>query len=271
MYSDPEEREAQIKNIAAAYKNIADEILPALRRSRLILTTDLIGKSDDEITALAKNDPAALTVEELLYAATLTQDRAEKIRIYKLVTEQFPNDFRGYNNLGMVYLEEGNVAEARRCFTKALQIEPNNPDVNYNAGVAAMADGDLKKAEEHLGKAAGTQANLNAAMGTLYTMKGDYKKASGAYGQSATNNAAVQQILNEDYAGAKKTLDAVAEPNATTAYLKAVVAARTNAKADVLSNLKNAVAQDANLKAKAASDVEFAKFAEDAEFLAIVK
>ncbi|MBP5658863.1 MAG: tetratricopeptide repeat protein [Paludibacteraceae bacterium] len=271
MYSDPEEREAQIKNIAAAYKNIADEILPALRRSRLILTTDLIGKSDDEITALAKNDPAALTVEELLYAATLTQDRAEKIRIYKLVTEQFPNDFRGYNNLGMVYLEEGNVAEARRCFTKALQIEPNNPDVNYNAGVAAMADGDLKKAEEHLGKAAGTQANLNAAMGTLYTMKGDYKKASGAYGQSATNNAAVQQILNEDYAGAKKTLDAVAEPNATTAYLKAVVAARTNAKADVLSNLKNAVAQDASLKAKAASDVEFAKFAEDAEFLAIVK
>ena len=271
MYSDPEEREAQIKNIAATYKNIADEILPALRRSRLILTTDLIGKSDDEITALAKNDPAALTVEELLYAATLTQDRAEKIRIYKLVTEQFPNDFRGYNNLGMVYLEEGNVAEARRCFTKALQIEPNNPDVNYNAGVAAMADGDLKKAEEHLGKAAGTQANLNAAMGTLYTMKGDYKKASGAYGQSATNNAAVQQILNEDYAGAKKTLDAVAEPNATTAYLKAVVAARTNAKADVLSNLKNAVAQDASLKAKAASDVEFAKFAEDAEFLAIVK
>jgi len=271
MYSDPEEREAQIKNIAAAYKNIADEILPALRRSRLILTTDLIGKSDDEITALAKNDPAALTVEELLYAATLTQDRAEKARIYKLVTELFPNDFRGFNNLGMVYMEEGNVAEARRCFTKALQIEPNNPDVNYNAGVAAMADGDLKKAEEHLGKAAGTQANLNAAMGTLYTMKGDYKKAGSAYGQSATNNAAVQQILNEDYAGAKKTLDAVAEPNATTAYLKAVVAARTNAKADVLSNLKNAVAQDASLKAKAANDVEFAKFAEDAEFAAIVK
>ena len=134
-----------------------------------------------------------------------------------------------------------------------------------------MAEGDLKKAEEHLGKAAGTQANLGAAMGTLYTMKGDYKKASGAYGQSATNNAAVQQILNEEYAGAKKTLEAVTEPNATTAYLKAVVAARTNAKADVLSNLKNAIAQDASLKAKAANDVEFAKFAEDADFQAIVK
>ena len=271
MYSDPEEREAQIKNIAAAYKNIANEILPALRRSRLILTTDLIGKSDDEITALAKNDPAALNVEELLYAATLTNDRAEKIRIYKKATELYASDFRGFNNLGMVYMEEGNVAEARRCFQNALQIAPNNPDVNYNAGVAAMADGDLKKAEEHLGKAAGTQANLAAAMGTLYTMKGDYKAARSAYGQSATNNAAVQQILSEDYAAAKKTLDAVKEPNATTAYLKAVVGARTNAKADVISNLKKAVAQDASMKAKAANDVEFAKYAEDAEFLAIVK
>jgi len=271
MYSDPEEREAQIKNIAAAYKNIADEILPALRRSRLILTTDLIGKSDDEIRELAKNDPAALTIEELLYAATLTNDRAEKIAIYKRCTELFPSDFRGFNNLGMVYLQEGNVAEARRCFQSALQLEPANADVNYNAGVAAMADGDLKKAEEYLGKAGGTQANLAAAMGTLYTLKGDYKKARGAYGQSATNNAAVQQILAEDYAAAKKTLDAVAEPNATTAYLKAVVGARTNNRADVLSNLKNAIAQDASLKAKAANDVEFAKFAEDADFLAIVK
>ncbi len=271
MYSDPEERETQIKNIAAAYKNIADEILPALRRSRLILTTDLIGKSDDEIRELAKNDPAALTIEELLYAATLTNDRAEKIAIYKRCTELFPSDFRGFNNLGMVYLQEGNIAEARRCFQSALQIEPANADVNYNAGVAAMADGDLKKAEEYLGKAGGTQANLAAAMGTLYTLKGDYKKARGAYGQSATNNAAVQQILAEDYAAAKKTLDAVAEPNATTAYLKAVVGARTNNRADVLSNLKNAIAQDASLKAKAANDVEFAKFAEDADFLAIVK
>jgi uncharacterized protein HemY len=134
-----------------------------------------------------------------------------------------------------------------------------------------MADGDLKKAEEHLGKAAGTQADLSSAMGTLYSLKGDYKSARSAYGQSATNNAAVQQILAEDYAAAKKTLDAVAEPNATTAYLKAVVGARTNVKADVLNNLKSAIAQDSSMKDKAANDVEFAKFAEDTEFLAIVK
>ena len=270
MYSDPEEREAQIKNLSSVYGTIAEEILPALRRSRLILTTDLIGKSDDEIREIAKNDPAQLSVEELLYAATLTNDKAEKKALYQKAAELY-NDYRAYNSLGQLYFEEGNIAEARRCYAKALDIQPNDPDVNYNAGVAALADNDLDKAEEYLGKAAGTKANLNAALGTLYTKKGDYAAAKKAYGETATNNAAVQQILDEDYAAAAKTLANVKEPNATTAYLKAVVGARTNDKAAVIENLKAAVAQDAKLKVRAAQDIEFAKFAEDAEFQAIVK
>ena len=270
MYSDPEEREAQIKNLSAVYKNIAEEILPALRRSRLILTTDLIGKSDDEIRELAKNDPAQLSVEELLYAATLTNDKAEKTEIYAKAANIY-NDYRAWNGLGQMYFEDGNIAEARRCYAKALAIQPNDPDVNYNAGIAAMADGDLAKAEEYFGKAAGTKGDLDAALGTLYTQKGDYAAAKKAYGSKATNNAAVQQILNEDYAAATATLNNVKEPNATTAYLKAIVGARTNDKAAVYANLKNAIAQDASLKARAAEDIEFAKFAEDAEFQAIVK
>ncbi|MGM9809464.1 MAG: tetratricopeptide repeat protein [Paludibacteraceae bacterium] len=270
MYTDPEEREAQIKNLSSVYKTIAEEILPALRRSRLILTTDLIGKSDDEIKEFLANDPSQLNVEEMLYAATLTSDNAEKIAIYQKVAAQF-NDYRAYNNMGMLYFEQGNVAEARRAYNKALAIEPQNADVNFNAGVAAMAEGDLAKAEEHLGKAAGTQGNLAAAMGTLYTMKGDYKAAKSAYGQSATNNAAVQQILNEDYAGARQTLANVKEPNGVTAYLQAVVGARTNDRNAVYSNMKVAVAKDASLKARAQNDIEFAKFAEDSEFQAIVK
>ncbi len=270
MYSDPEEREAQIKNLSSVYGTIAEEILPALRRSRLILTTDLIGKSDDEIREIAKNDPAQLSVEELLYAATLTNDKAEKKAIYQKAAEVY-NDYRAYNNLGQLYFEEGNVAEARRCYAKALEIQPNDPDVNFNAGVAALADNDLDKAEEFFGKAAGTKANLNAALGTLYTKKGDYAAAKKAYGETATNNAAVQQILDENYAAASQTLANIKEPNATTAYLKAIVGARTNDKAAVIENLKAAVAQDAQLKARAAQDIEFAKFAEDAEFQAIVK
>lgn len=270
MYTDPEEREAQIKNLSSVYSTIADEILPALRRSRLILTTDLIGKSDEEIQNFLKNDPSQLSVEEMLYAATLTNDNAEKIATYQKVADQF-NDFRAFNNMGMLYFEQGNVAEARRAYNKALAIEPQNADVNFNAGVAAMADGDLAKAEEHFGKAAGTQGNLAAAMGTLYTMKGDYKAAKSAYGQTATNNAAVQQILDEDYAGARQTLANVKEPNGVTAYLQAVVGARTNDRNAVYSNMKEAVVKDASLKARAQNDIEFAKFAEDAEFQAIVK
>ena len=270
MYSDPEEREAQIKNLSNVYGTIAEEILPALRRSRLILTTDLIGKSDDEIRELAKKDPAQLSVEELLYAATLTNDRAEKTECFSKAANLY-NDYRAWNGLGQLYLEDGNIAEARRCFGHALEIQPNDPDVNYNAGIAAMADGDLEKAEEFFGKAAGTKGNLNAALGTLYTKKGDYAAAKKAYADNATNNAAVQQILSEDYAGAAKTLANIKEPNATTAYLKAVVGARTNDKAAVIENLKSAIAQDAALKNRAAQDIEFAKFAEEAEFKAIVK
>ena len=271
MYSDPEEREAQIKNLSVAFKTIAEEVLPALRRSRLILTTDLIGKSDEEIAALAANDPAALNVEELLYAATLTNDLAAKLDIYKKAVAQYGADYRTHNNLGMVYFEQGNVAEAARCYAKALQIEPNNADVNYNAALAAMAQNDLEKAEAYLGKAAGTQGNLNAAMGTLYTMKGDYEAAKNAYGNSASNNAAVQQILNADYEAALQTLNKVENPNATTAYLKAVVGARQNDRNAVYANVKAAIQQDANLKAKAQNDIEFAKYQFEEAFQALVK
>lgn len=270
MYSDPEERESQIKNLSSVYGTIADDILPALRRSRLILTTDLIGKSDDEIKELVKNDPSQLNVEELLYAATLTNDKNEKMEIYAKAANIY-NDYRAWNNMGQIYFEDNNIPEARRCFGNALGIQPNDPDVNYNAGVAALADGDLEKAEEYLGKAAGTKANLNGALGTLYTQKGDYAAAKNAYGETPSNNAAVQQILNEDYAGASQTLANVPQPNATTAYLKAIVGARTNDKEAVYSNLKSAIEQNASFKERAKDDIEFAKFAEEAEFKAIVE
>lgn len=267
MYQDPEERENQIKNLSAVYKKLADDVLPALRRSRIILTTDLIGKSDEEIVACWNNNAAELNVEEMLYCATLVDD---KMAIYQKAAELY-NDYRAYNNMGKLYFEQGNLEEASRCYAKALEIEPNNADVNYNAGLCAMAQGDLTKAEACLGKAAGTEGNLNAAMGTLYTMKGDYAAAAKSYGSVASNNAAVQQILNEDYAAARKTLDAVANPNATTAYLKAVVAARTNDRDAVYSNMTEAVAKNATLKAKAQKDIEFANFAEDEQFQAIIK
>lgn len=271
MYSDPEQREREIKNLSAAYKSIADEILPPLRRARLKLTTDLIGKSDEEISKLIKEDPKQLSVEEMLYAATLTQNLDEKVAIYQKVIDNYPNEYRGYNNMGITKYAQGKVDEAVRCYAKALELQPNDPDVNYNAGVAAMEQGDLEKAEVYFGKAAGTKSDLGAALGTLYMMKGDYSKAKTSFGKANTNNAALQQILNEDYSAARNTLAAVAEPNATTAYLAAVIGARTNDREAVYSNMKTAVARDAAMKEKAAKDIEFAKFADDEAFKAIIK
>jgi Flp pilus assembly protein TadD len=271
MYTDPEERETQIKNLSTVFKAIAEEILPELRRSRLVLTTDLIGKTDEEIKSLVKSDPAALNVEELLYSATLFNCNNEKFDIYKKVVELYPNDYRGYNNLGITYFAQGKVDDARQCYAKALQMEPNNPDVNYNSAIAAMAIGDLSKAEEYLGKAAGTEGNLSAAMGTFYTMKGDYSAAKNAYGTTVSNNAAVQKVLNEDYAGARQTLAKVENPNAITAYVAAVVGARTNDREAVYSNLALAVQRDPQLKARAKKDLEFAKFVEDEKFQEIIK
>lgn len=271
MYTDPEERETQIKNLSTVFKAIAEEILPELRRSRLVLTTDLIGKTDEEIKSLVKSDPAALNVEELLYSATLFNCNNEKFDIYKKVVELYPNDYRGYNNLGITYFAQGKVDDARQCYAKALQMEPNNPDVNYNSAIAAMAVGDLSKAEEYLGKAAGTEGDLSAAMGTFYTMKGDYSAAKNAYGTTVSNNAAVQKVLNEDYAGARQTLAKVETPNAITAYVAAVVGARTNDREAVYSNLALAVQRDPQLKARAKNDLEFAKFVEDEKFQEIIK
>ena len=271
MYSDPEQREREIKNISAAFTTIADEILPQLRRARMQLTVNVIGKSDEEIARLAKDSAQVLTVDELLYAATLTEDLNAKAAIYQKVIDNYGKDVRGYNNLGLVQLQQGNVDAAAANFDKAARIDANSADVNFNLGLVALAKNDLDKAQQYFGKAAGTSGDLNQALGTVYMLKGDYAKAKSSFGSEATNNAALVQILNEDYNGARRTLAAVATPNAMTSYLGAVVGARTNDRNAVYDNLKAAVAKDNSLKAKAANDIEFAKFAADETFQGIVK
>ncbi len=271
MYTDPEQREREIKNLSVAFKSIAEEILPQLRRSRMKLTVDVTGKSDEEISKLAKNNPSALSVEELLYAATLTNNAAEKSAIYQKVIDLFPNCPRGYNNLGTIKYAQGNVTEASALFTKAIALAPNNAEINYNAGMAALASGNLNRAEEFLGKAAGTTGNLSNALGTLYIMKGDYAKAKTAFGSVATNNAALLQILNKEYSAARNTLASVKSPDATTSYLSAIVGARTNDRDAVYDNLKKAVQADKSFAVKAATDLEFSKFFTDQSFLSIIK
>ena len=271
MYTDPEQRDREIKNISKAFKQIAEEILPKLRRSRLQLTIDVTGKSDAEIAKLAKEDASKLSVEELIYAGTLTTDLSEKASIYQKATELFSSDVRGFNNLAAVKYQQGNIDDASRSLTKALAIDSKSADVNYNAAIIALAKGDLAKSEEYFGKAAGTTGNIGQGLGAIYTIKGDYAKSKTYFGSTASNNAALLQILNADYNGARNTLSAVKNPNGLTSYLGAIVGARTNDRNAVYSNLRNAVRLDGSLAAKASKDIEFAKFATDADFLAIIK
>lgn len=269
MYQDPEQREQEIKNISSVYKNLADEILPQLRRSRLTLNYEIIGKSDEEIAQLADTDAKQLNIEELLYAATLTNDPAKKEAIYTKATQIYPNDFRAFNNLGKLAYEAGNMEKAETYFKKAASIN-NAPEVNNNLGLIALTKGDKAAAESYLSKASGSK-ELNEALGNLYIAQGQYDRAVNAFGSTNTNSAALAQILAKDYNKAKSTLDAIETPDAYTDYLKAVLGARTNNSSMVTSSLKNAVAKEPTLAKKAASDLEFAKYFTDADFMNIIK
>ena len=269
MYQDPAQRESEIKNISAVYKELANTILPQLRRSRLTLNYEIIGKSDEEITKLASSNPSELNVEELLYAATLTSDPAKQEAIYTQATKQFPSDYRGYNNLGKLAYQAGNIDKAESYFKKAASVNAT-PEVNMNLGLVSLMKGDKTAAEAYFGKAAGTK-ELGESMGNLYIAQGQYERAVNSFGDSKTNSAALAQILAKDYNKAKNTLANVTRPDAYTDYLMAVLGARTNNSSMVTSSLKSAVAKDSSLAKKAATDLEFAKYFTNADFMNIIK
>lgn len=268
-YTDPEEREREIKNLSSVFSELADQVLPQLRRSRLIANIEIIGKSDDEILTLAKNNAKELNLEEILYAGTLTDKQAEKTAIYKASTEMFPNDYRTWNNYGVQLFSEGNAAKAEEAFNKANQLQ-NNAQSNMNLGLVALTKGDKAKAQQLFGSAADAK-ELSESLGVLYLQQGEYAKAVSSFGAAKTNNAALAQILVKDYNKALQTLNAVANADATTDYLKAIVAARTNDSSGVVSNLKAAIAKNPKLAIEAAKDIEFAKFVTNAEFLNLIK
>ena len=269
MYQDPAQREQEIKNISSVYKTLADEILPQLRRSRLTLNYEIIGKSDEEIAKLASSNPSELNVEELLYAATLTNDPAKQEAIYTQATKQFPNDYRAFNNLGKLAYQAGNVDKAESYFKKAASVNAS-PEVNMNLGLISLIKGDKAAAETYFGKAARTK-ELGESMGNLYIAQGQYERAVNSFGDSKTNSAALAQILAKDYNKAKNTLANVERPDAYTDYLMAVLGARTNNSSMVTSSLKSAVAKDPSLAKKAATDLEFAKYFTNADFMSIAK
>ncbi|MDR3218341.1 MAG: hypothetical protein LBU22_05065 [Dysgonamonadaceae bacterium] len=270
MYTDSEQREREIKNISAVFSVLADEILPQLRRARLTANIETIGKSDEEISALAASSPKSLTIEELLYAGSIATTQATKEAIYKSITQIYPNDYRAFNNLGACEFQSGKIAAAEANFNKALSLSENAPETNLNLGLAALTKSDLSKAQQFFGKAVG-ENGLSTAQGLIAVSNGNYSQAVSAFGSTASNNAALAQLLTKDYSKALATLNAVKTPDATTSYLKAIIASRTNNSNDVVANLKKAIQLDPSLAKKAATDLEFVKYLTSTDFINIIK
>lgn len=270
MYTEPEEREQQIKNISSVYSDLADEILPQLRRARITLNYQLIGRSDDEIVEQFAADPKVLSLEEILYSAILTDDVNEKEKIYKTATTLYPADYRGYNNLGVLAYNAGDYTTAADYFAQAAKVDKKAPEVNVNLGYMELLKGNVAAAESYMALGAGAKAG-DEALGNLYIAQGLYGRAAYMLEKNATNSTALAQLLDGDYSVAKKTIASIKEPDATTHYIKAVLGARTGNAALIYDGLRNAVKLDPSLAAKALTDLEFAKYANDSAFKSIFK
>ena len=271
MYNDPAQREKEIKNLSAAYTKIADQILPQLRRSKLELVVDVIGKSDEQILAIAKAEPSKLSLEELLYGASIATSASEKAYITGQAISLFPEDWRAYNNLATLKFADGNVDEAKALLATAVAKGGDQPQVNFNLGLVELTAKNYKKAQEYFGKSAGVGEALAEAQGVAYIQSGEYNKAVTAFGNSTSNNAALANLLAGNYQKATAVVDAVKNPTADTYYLKALIGARSSNKDQVISSLTKAIQADKSYAKKAACDIEFAKYLIDSDFLAIVK
>ncbi len=271
MYSDPEVREKEIKNMSETYKVISDDILPQLRRSKVAVNVDVIGKSDEEISALASSNSSELKIEEILYAATLTKSLDAKLDIYKKAAKQFPKCWRAQNDIAYILVMQDKLDDAKSALEKASELKANNAIVNNNLGVVALRQGDLAKAEEYFGAAAGAGSELDNNLGIVSIHKGDYDAAMRYFGNSTSCNAALAKILAGKYDAALSTLNANTKEVGFKFYLKAIVGARTSDNDMVFDSLRKAVELDASLKAAAAKDKEFGKFLEDASFKAIIQ
>lgn len=257
MYKDPEEREQQIRNMSAAFRELADGILPELRRSRLIINYETIGRSDDQIQEQYNADAAKLSADELLYFASLQDTQADQEKVYKKTAELYDKDYRAYNNLATIALSKGDKAAAASYLAKALALDANSAESNANKGLMSLATGNMAEAEAAIAKGA-TSETTAYAQGVLSLAKGNYAQAQQLFGDKKTNSAALAQLLAKDYDAASKTLDKVENADAITDYLHAIVAARRGNKFAATSYLKEALKKDPSLKAYADNDLELA-------------
>jgi len=272
MYSDPVQREKEIKNLSKAYTQVADKVLPKLRRSVLTVNVDSIGRSDDELNSAFDTLPTILSVEELLYTATLTKDLNRQLKIYQATSSQYPNDWRGFNNVGFVLIAQNNNADAKSQFEKAKTINAGNTIILNNLGACALRDGDFVKAEEYFKSANGAGTEVNYNLGICAVKKADYAGAVTYFGTYCSFNAALAKLLSGNADAATKAIDCAEDKDRDMMYyLKAVIGAR-QANTDLMYNsLRAAINKNANLTNAAKTDMEFVKYFSDDTFKTIVK
>ncbi|WP_159038589.1 tetratricopeptide repeat protein [Brumimicrobium mesophilum] len=270
MQQTASSREQAIRDLST-YLYLDKNIFPAQRRSEIVVDFDLTGYTDEELTALSKSNIDTMTVEEVLFTATLTDDMNEKLRLYKEAERMFPEDYRGANNVGGVYYMQNKMAEAKTQFEKANAIEENIISKNNLAAIAG-AKGERQKAKDLLGEANGAGDEVSYNKGILAIQDGKYDAAVSNFGSEDTYNKALAQLLNKNDSGAKTTIENSEEAKTAKGYyLKAIIASRQDNIAEVNKNLSAAIAQDSSLKAKAARDREFIDYHENAAFMAVVK
>ncbi len=272
MYADPEVREREIKNLSASFTAVANDILPKLRRAKITASVDLIGRTDEEISALAMSDPSKLNQAELLYAATLTNNPQVQKTIYTSFTKVYADDWRGYNNLGSVVFGLGDSDAAATNFEKADKLDPKNPIVQNNLGCIELKKKNLAKAEELFGAATGAGKEVSENLGIVKIMQGQYETAVKYFSDESQSvaNHALAQLLNNDNNGALRTLNGASVESGRIAYLKAIIGARTAKTTMMYENLGKAVKKDAAYKELAKTDLEFAKYFDDQNFKMIL-
>ena len=258
MYKDPQEREEQIRNLSLGFQELAKEILPQLRRARMIINYEVVGRSDEKIAALYASTPDSLSADEILYHATRCQSIDQKEEAYKKCAQIHPNDYRAFNNVAAMEFAKGNLDATRSWVKRALAVNPNAGEAQSNLALAALKEGKLQEAEGYMAKA-GNSNDLNRVQGAVNFVKGNYKKAAVDYKDVNNNMAALAQIMAKDYSAARATFNQIGENgDALTNYLHAVLSAREGNKYAAKSNLNDAIEKDPSLKQYAENDLEFA-------------
>jgi Flp pilus assembly protein TadD len=270
MYSDPIVREKEIKIMAKVYTELADEILPKLRRSKLTVNIDVIGLTNEELIDKATRVPDTLTNEELLFAANLADDNKTKLAIYESTASSFPKDWRAMNNIGVIYVEQNNIEGAKKAFENAKRANENSTVLN-NLGVIELLMGNFDEAETYFKAGMGAGQEVNHNLGIVNIKKGDYSSAISKFGKEASFNVVLAKILSKDYSGALSTIEKIKNKDAMTFYLKAIIGARQDNKDLAMNSLRSAISQDPTLSGQAKTDLEFFKYFEDDTFKGIVK